>query len=123
LHKAVRQIKYALIQCCREKKRLTLFWRLSQNALNRLGKAHIEHTIGLIEHKHLKPRKVNLALLHKINKAPRRCDEYIVGLCELFELNAVGHSPNNTSRFEAIHKATVLLCLRSNLLSEFAGGD
>src|SRR5690606_24385959 len=47
------------------------------NTLDRGQKAHVEHTVGLVQYERGQPTKIDHSLLHKIHQPAGRGDEYI----------------------------------------------
>ena len=64
-------------ECGRKHQGLALFGQLRVNAAHRGNKAHVEHSVGLIEHPHLHVIKPHRTLPQQIQEATGGCNQDI----------------------------------------------
>jgi hypothetical protein len=59
----------------REQQRAAVFGRGVENFLQILAKAHVEHFVGLVEHRDFERRQVERAAFQMVAQAARRADD------------------------------------------------
>ena len=64
-------------------------------------KAHVEHTINLIQHEMGEVGQMEIPLLHEVEKSSRRGDEDIDSTFDLFPLMAIAHAAVDQSNAQA----------------------
>ena len=103
---------------CREEQRLVLLGQSMHNAADAGPKAHVEHAVGLVEHKHLHLGKAHVVVLHEVEQAPRRGNQQVAALLELrnllVKLGATHHDDGALARLLA-HHAHHVVDLRGKL--------
>ena len=84
-----------LVEGRREQQRLALGRRLAHNAPDGGQKAHVEHTVGLVEHQDLNLVQVAGALLDQIDQTARRCDQDVAAVLKCRGLRLVAHAAHD----------------------------
>ena len=72
---------------CRKKQRITVSWNTLKDCIDTLGKAHVEHLIGLIEHHIIYLVELGNTTFHQVNKTSRRGNNYLCALAQLTYLH------------------------------------
>ena len=71
---------------CREQQRMAIRRQRRDETLDRLGKAHVEHLIGFVEHQCLELRQVAKALVDEVEQASRCGDDDVDALFQRLDL-------------------------------------
>src|SRR5206468_10680406 len=67
------------------------------DAANRRKKTHVQHAIGLVEHKKLDAGKVGYSLVHQIDQPPRRRHDQVDPGTQSLDLRTFAHAAENHS--------------------------
>ena len=84
-----------LVEGRREQQRLALGRRLAHDAADGRQKAHVEHTVGLVENQHLNLVQMAGALLDQVDQAARRGDQDVAAVLEGSGLRLVAHAAHD----------------------------
>ena len=84
-----------LVERRREQQRLPLGRRLAHNTADGGQKAHVEHTVGLVEHQDLDLVQVASTLLNQVDQTARRGDQDITAVLERRGLRLVAHATHD----------------------------
>ena len=89
---ALAELPNATVERGGKQQRLTRGRRGGGDHLDRLDKAHVEHTVGLVQHQQFQARKIHLALLHEINQTARCRHQDVERAVEQLALLRVRHA-------------------------------
>ena len=82
----------------REQQSLTLLGQELQNALDIVDKAHVQHTVSLVQNKALNRADVDQLLTHQIPQTARGCDQNVGAVLDGFDLRILGHTAKDDRR-------------------------
>ena len=108
-----------LVDRRREEKRLALVGRSLDDGGHIGKKAHVKHTVRLVEHERLHAGEVDDLALHKVVQAAGRRDEHVGAAADLLDLRAVGRTAED-GRHELPGAARDLHGRESDLLRKLA---
>ncbi|MCY1226908.1 hypothetical protein D9M72_391580 [compost metagenome] len=114
------QLGNARIQRGREHQRLARSRRGIDDGVDVVGKAHVEHAVGFVEHQHLQGRQVDAASVDMVEQAARRGHQDVRHLGQRGQLLGVGHAAQDAGADDAAQVAAVLGGGFGHLQGQFA---
>ena len=92
------------------------------NAEHIFGEAHVQHTIGLVQHQHLQARQIDLAVFQLVDQSAGRGHQHFVrhGQCPC--LVEVGRAPGDADGAGARQQPRQRVAGARDLLGQLAGG-
>ena len=82
----------------REKQTLLFLRHHGQHFFNVMDKAHVQHTVGFVQHKHLHGRQIQHALLGQVEQTAWSGHQHVYAALEFVDLRVKAHTAKNNRR-------------------------
>ncbi len=106
---------------CRKQHGHALFWQSGDDRFNIVNKAHIEHFVRFVKHQVFDVGGIERSSFKMVDNSPRRADNRVRFLLELFFLMVEGGLAENCGNFQPF-KATDIKNIFLNLNGKFPSG-
>ena len=103
-----------------EEQVLTTRRQLRQHAANVVDEAHIQHTVGFVQHQNFDVIELHRVLVFQIQQTPRRCHQHVHAAAQLHHLWVNAYPAENHQRTN-VEVAAVFTHVLANLGRQFAG--
>jgi len=94
-HRVAQQAQRQMPEGCREQEGLPRFRHPRHNLLDRPNEPEIEHAVGLVQHQRGDAVEPDMALLHQIEKPPRRRDDDVEAAAQRLDLAMLADPAKN----------------------------
>ncbi|CCK01729.1 hypothetical protein BN129_172 [Cronobacter sakazakii 701] len=81
-----------------EEQVLTLRRQFRQHAADIVNKAHVQHTVGFIQHQHFHLIELHRVLMFEIEQTTRRCDKHVHAAAQFHHLRVDAHAAKHDQR-------------------------